>query len=256
MAASGSTNWQETELGIITEACELVGLIPLGGTPKPALISSCRRTLMQEVRALEKMGLRLWARERTNTIYVTLGGASSTQLVINTGVYYLAPDTLEIMSDASFLRDTSGSDDVDTPLVQMSLRDYQQEARKDQTGRPTRFLVEPNAVDTSATSRQPAVLRVTFHPVPDESSRYEFHYVRTRKLQDFDAPANEWDGPPKWVRFVTYALAVALAFKGSCNANVMRRLKEELEQERALLLPEDTEKGDMQLIPDVPVMGY
>ena len=64
MATSGSIDFNSTRDDIITEALELLGVLPEGVTPTAAQLTSSARTLNQMVKAWQSKGTNLWVNQR------------------------------------------------------------------------------------------------------------------------------------------------------------------------------------------------
>ena len=65
MAKSGSIDYELTRDDIITEALELLGVLPEGGSPSAAQLTSCARTLNSMLKAWQTRGTHLFVNQRT-----------------------------------------------------------------------------------------------------------------------------------------------------------------------------------------------
>lgn len=248
MSTSGSYNFQFTRAGIIREALDLIGAIPQGKEPTAIQTSDAARKLEMVMQSLTIDGIRLWSRERTNVLYA-VAGVVRTTVLSGTAGYLLAPDTLEIMSDAVVIR----RDSMDTKLSAMTVEEYQLVDQKSLAGMPTSFCVEWNVanVDTPSSKTFQGGLRLTLWPVPDNSTD-AIYYVRTRKLADFDSQSDDPDAPVRWTRCLVYGLAYELALRDGMPPVDRKEILEQFRTERERLRRNDSPTGNLSMCPQLP----
>ena len=251
MATSSSYNSSMTASQILKHAFDLVGAVPTGQELTPSQLDRGYRSLNMVIRSLELEGCRIHARSIDNRVATSAGGTLGTTLTAGTGTYYLAPETLEVMSDGVILRNSSS---IDMQLMAMSLDDYQKISNKSQSGIPSQFVIQPNVAQTDTVVMQGA-LQITLWPVPNAST-YSIRYIRTRKLSDFDSQTDDPDVPQRWIALLVYGVAVWEATRSGLQVAERQMLMAQFAAEKALVLRDDTERGDIYLIPEIPMVRY
>lgn len=247
MSTSGSYNFQFTRAQIIREALDLIGALPQGKEPTAIQTSDAARKLNVVVQSLTIDGIRLWTQERTNALYVAT--VLQTTLTSGTASYELAMDTLEVAAESTVIRHSG----FDTKLVPLSVHEYQLIDQKTLSGLPTSYLVEWNVANVNIASGKTfqGGLRMTFWPVPNDSTD-QVHYVRTRKLADFDAQNNDPDAPVKWTRCLIYGLAYELALRDGMPPADRKEILEQFKMERERLRFDDSPRGNLTMCPGTP----
>jgi len=236
LATSGSFNWDQTRNQIVTDALRTVGAIDQEGSPSAAQLSNGCEALNSIVKNLQTMGLGLWAREWTtaaltastmlthnavNYICVrshtssaagavgdepgvgndwetfwmvggTGGGAWATATAYNAiGDFVPASDTIFI--EEAFIR----RNNFDHPMRVVRYADYL-------TGVGAKYSTGlPSVLTFNNSLASPVVLMSP----QSESASDIVNYLRYRKLEDFDAAADNPDSPASWVELLVFALA-------------------------------------------------
>lgn len=240
MATSGSYDWTQTRDQIVTRSLRIIGAIDQHGSPDANELANACEALNAIVKNLQTMGLALWAREWTtaalaastllthNAVNYTcvrshtssaagatgdepgvgndwetfwrVAGAGGAAWVTATaynaiGDFVPAADTIFI--EEAFVR----RDDYDHPLHIVRYADYLGGVgAKYSTGLPT----------TLAFNNSIAAPYAFTHPQSDDADDI-IHYLRYRKLEDFDATADNPDAPVSWIEALVFALARRLS---------------------------------------------
>lgn len=273
MAVSGSYDWTLTRNQIITDALEDLGAIDAGGTLDDADLAVASTKLNGIVKTLKNKHIHLWAVERETKTFVassavTNGGSTyrctkghtsaatdepgvgadwTTYWVLDAvdgaGAWVLATaytsnneftvadDTIGI--DAAFIRDGG----YDYPIDIISYEQYSKIFDKSREGKPYCLVLDMQ--------RTP---EVTLYYHPDEITEYVLHYQRIRKLQDFDAAGNHWDGPESWIPLLVKMLRYELAPKFGISLQERLVFKLEADEELKIVKRDDREPEEEEYI--------
>ena len=269
MATSGSYDWTLTRDEIITDALEDLG----ASNPNNTLRNQAARKLNGIVKTLRTRHIHLWTEEWVTQTFVVssavtnngttyrcikghtssatdepgVGADSSTYWIVDdaaTGAvawalttaytsnneFAVAADTLGISN--VFMRDAG--DDYDVDIV--GFAKYAEILDKAEQGRPY-WLVFNRQVTP----------QVILHYHPDLTT-YVLHYQRVRKLEDFDAGTDNWDGPVTWIPLLVKMLRYEMAGKFDVSMQERFVLKQEAEEEMRLVKREDREPEDEEYI--------
>ncbi len=246
MALSGSFDWTLTRDDIIKQSLEDIQVIKPEDTPNSDQLTAGSRRLNGIVKRLQNKNIYLWSREwvtqtftassvvtNGSTIYrcikghtssatdepgtganwttywvedssATSGGAWVTSTAYaSIGDFTVAADTIGI--DDMFIRDV----DSDTPVDLISSEEYAKISTKGTEGKPTKAVFDRQLTPV-----------VYLYKQPDDTD-YVLHYLRVRKLQDFDAGSNNFDGPESWLPLLVKMLA--FDFCGTYNIPIAER---------------------------------
>lgn len=232
MATSGSYDFTRTRDQIINRAYRIV--TQTEDDPTPDEMVDIAEALEGLVKALQNRHVHLWTREwvtktltassevtatdstiwtcirshtssATNrpitgadhTTYWALAGSTGGVWVTGTaytsvGDFQVAADTLAI--EGMFVR----HDGNDTPVNPLMLEEYFSLPDKDNTGLPNQYVFHRKLLPL-----------VILNPIPDATD-YVLHYLRTRKLEDFDSGSYTPDFPENWISPLTWALAAEI----------------------------------------------
>lgn len=240
MATSGSFNWDVTRNQIVHRSLRIIGAIDQEGSPSAAQLANACEALNSIVKNLQTMDLGLWARDWTtaaltastllthNAVNYTcvrshtssvagatgdepgvgndwetfwmLGGTGGAAWVTATaynsiGDFVPASDTIYI--EQAFIR----RNDVDHPLDIIRYGDYL-------NGVGTKYATGiPNVLAFNNSLASPYAFMA---PMSDSVTDI-VHYLRYRKLEDFDAAADNPDAPVAWIEVLVFALARRLS---------------------------------------------
>ena len=269
MTTSGSYDWTLTRDEIITDALEDLG----ASNPNSTLREQAARKLNGIVKTLRTRHIHLWTEDRVTQTFVVssavtnngttyrcikghtssatdepgVGADSSTYWIVDdaaTGAvawalttaytsnneFTVADDTLAMSSP--YIRDEGN----DYPLDIIGFAKYSEIWDKAEQGRPY-WLVFNRQITP----------QVTLHYHPDLTT-YVLHYLRVRKLEDFDAGTDNWDGPVTWIPLLVKMLRYEMAGKFDVSMQERFVLKQEAEDEMRLVKREDREPEDEEYI--------
>lgn len=222
MPTSGTATFNLDLQELIEEAGERCGYeIRTGHDFKTA-----RRSLNLMFADWANRGLNMWTFEE-----------ASVSLVAGTAAYTLPADTVDVME--AYIRTGSGATQVDITVERLSVSDFAAIPNKTLDGRPIQMLVQ----------RETAAPRVTFWPVPDDSTTYTFQYWRLRRIQDAGDGVNTQDMPFRFLNAMVAGLAYYLAMKVPGGMDRLAVLKEQYQDMMMAAMDEDREKADVRLVP-------
>jgi hypothetical protein len=235
MATSGSTDWTRTRNQIISRALRIVGILSAEDSPTSNQLENANEALNSMVKAWQNDAIFLWTRDwETKTFSVSsevtgtdgkiyecirshtsatankpITGADYSTYWYNRGStggtwadatsysaigdFNVGSDTLDI--EKAFIRDNNSDTNVEIVALDRYLDVYQ----KFNTGKPYMLTIDKQLT--------PKVY--LYHP-PDSTS-YVLHYLRSRKLEDFDSAANNPDFPERWINALVWGLADELS---------------------------------------------
>ncbi len=240
MGTSGSFDWTATRNQIVNRSLRIIGAIDQEGSPTAAQLSNASEALNSIVKNLQTMNLGLWAREWT-----TKALAISTLLTHN-AVNYLCVRS-HTSSAAGATGDEPGVGDdwetfwmvggtggaawatataynaigdfvpaADTIYIEEA---FVRRADSDHPMRVIRYDAYLSDVGTKYSTGLPNVLAFNNSLADPHAFTYPqsdsvtdiIHYLRYRKLENFDGAANNPDAPVAWIEVLVFALARRLS---------------------------------------------
>jgi hypothetical protein len=131
------------------------------------------------------------------TTYWTKRGTTGGVWVVSTsygaiGDFTVADDTIGV--EMAFVRDGT----TDHPVEIITIDDYFLISEKSTTGIPSKMVFHRKLTP-----------QILLYPQPGSTS-YVLHYLRVRKLEDFDSGENTADFPESWINPLTWALAAEI----------------------------------------------
>lgn len=215
MAVSSSYAFNMNRTEILTDAWRLV----TGSTPSADELDRAATILGRKLKSLQDDGVIVTAVERT-----------SATITSGTATYTTGADTVDVLEVV--VRDTSGND---TPLQQISRREYMEIATKTTTGKPTQYYCE----------RTTSTVQILLYPVPTSSSA-TLQYSRVRVLRDMDSGSVTPDLPQRWMDALVYMVAADLALMLGAPVQRITYLKGLAQEARGEASSDASEKGDVQ----------
>lgn len=226
MTVSTNYSYDPQRNTLIEAALGLCGILPAGDSAGSRDVALGANLLDMELKALQGEGIVLRTVERA-TLTLTAGATD----------YTLPADTIDVIVDPNNLAGTivPASGGSETSVEAMRANEWLAIANKtDPQGRPTRVYIEKQAT-----------VKVVFWPVPDTESA-TFRYLRVRLLRDMDSGSVTTDLPSRWVKVITYGLAVHLARAKALESTVVTDLRREYMDEKAAVRGTDVERGPVQ----------
>lgn len=166
---------------------------------------------------------------------------SGTQaLTSGTAEYTMPSDTIDLIEHQ--LRTGTGTNQIDTALMRVSVSTYAQQTNKNTQGRPTQIYISRGASDVKA----------TVWPVPD-SDDYTLFYYRLKGIDGLNAGISGSAAiPPRFVPALVAGLAYMIAMKKPEALQRIIPLKELYEEQFNLAAAEDRERASLHLTPGRP----
>lgn len=218
MATSANYGFNLTADGIVKQALQISGLLPLGGRPQPTQAADAREILDVMLKGIQAKGVVLTCAERT-TLALTSGTAS----------YALPADTLDVEFPTTI---TASGGTNDTIVEKMVYGDYALISDKASAGMPTRVYVEKQAS-----------LTAIFWPVP--SASFTWNYRRVRTMRDMDAGNVNMDLTVRWLEAVVWKMAHRLSMASSLSASARAEIRAEAGNAEAVAMGQENERGDL-----------
>jgi len=209
---------------ILTAAIRLTGILPYGKQASADMIAATNVHFLLVLDELQSDNIVRKQLERTTL-----------SLVSGTAAYDLPTDVMDIELGSN---DTAGTiygatGSAETQVTVISLGDYTKLTDKATSARPSRVLVE----------RQ-ALTKLTFWPVPDSSSLV-FRYTKVRWLMQSETGAVNMDLRRNWTSYVVYAVAVGVCLDNSLFEKA-QMLKQWAAEKKALAQAGDSERGNIR----------
>jgi len=209
MATSGSTDFTVNRDEIIKDAMGVLGVLAEGESPKPAEMVKSSRALNMMVKQLMGQpnfiarGLKMWTRGRAS---LTLAAQNSFDLQPSGGDLDIA---IPVNIISANIKNTN---DIERPLFQMTLEEYEAISNKTAVSSPTKCYYERGLSS--------GVLYLDAVP-SDTTDTIELVYRRI--LEDFDTAADNPDFPQEWYEPLMWNLALKIApfFGVSPSQNVV-----------------------------------
>jgi hypothetical protein len=210
---------------LFEEAFERAGLEMRSGYD----LRTVRRSLNMLTLEWQNRGLNLFSIE------------SGTQaLTSGTAEYTMPSDTIDLIEHQ--LRTGTGTNQIDTALMRVSVSTYAQQTNKNTQGRPTQIYINRGASDVKA----------TVWPVPD-SDDYTLFYYRLKGIDGLNAGISGSAAiPPRFVPALVSGLAYMIAMKKPEALQRIVPLKELYEEQFNLAAAEDRERASLHLTPGRP----
>ncbi len=158
-------------------------------------------------------------------------------LVAGTAEYTMPEETIDLIEHQ--LRTGTGTNQIDTALMRVSVSTYAQQTNKNSKGRPTQIYVNRGVSDVKA----------TVWPVPD-SDEYTLFFYRLKGIDGLDAGVSGSASiPPRFVPALVAGMAFQISMKRPEAADRSASLKQEYEQQFSLAAAEDRERASLHLTP-------
>lgn len=163
---------------------------------------------------------------------------SGTQaLTSGTAEYTMPADTIDLIEHQ--LRKGTGTNQIDTALMRVSVSTYAQQTNKNTRGQPTQIYINRGSSDVTA----------TLWPVPD-SDNYTLYFYRLKGMDGLSSGiSGNADFPPRFIPALVAGLAFHVAMKKPQAAMRAEALKTEYETQFNLAAGEDRERATVRLVP-------
>lgn len=204
-----STTYSVTRDQIISGALRKLQVIELGTTPDATTLANAAQSLNIMIKAWQSQGIKLWT-----VVEYTL------PLVANQSSYLIGPTgspTPDLVTDKplkviqAWLRNTSVSPQIDTPMQILSKQEYNILGSKASTGTPNSIFYD--ARTTSGT------LYTYLTPDATVATTYQLHFVGQKPINDITSGSDIPDFPSEWMQALVWGLADELALEYGCLVN-------------------------------------
>ncbi len=182
-----------------------------------------------------------WANRGLNLFTIESGTQT---LTAGTATYTLPTGTIDVIEHQ--LRTGTGTNQIDTALMRISVSTYAQQTNKQITGRPTQIFVQ----------RLPTSTTVTLWPTPDASQSYTLFYYRLKGIDGLAAGigADATSIPPRFVPALVAGLAYYIAMKKPESIDRVVPLKQMYEEQFEMAANEDRDRSSVMFTPFNPLM--
>ncbi len=237
------TKYSTNRDAIITRALRICGAIGQGETPTAVAITEGAEALNDLVKEMETDGMPLWK------VKVMTAFALTATQTYNIGVGSTVNQTAPLKVLQAFLRDTSTTPNLDTPLLIDTQQDYLYMGSKTATGSPNQIWYDPPGPGIITVSDLKGVL--TVYPLPDASAIANKQIVLVAHLpfDDFVASTDIPDFPSYWYNAVKWGLAAELAYEYGVALAERSMIAKRADEHREKALSFGTEEGSLYLRP-------
>jgi len=239
-----TTTYSVTRDQVILAALRKLGQIEPGDTAATVdsnIISNCAQSLNLMLKQWMTDGIKLW----TYNEYVLPLVASQTSYVIGpSGPGLVGDKPLRLIQGQglTFLRNTSVTPNIDTPMQILSRQEYLSLGSKFSTG--TTNSVYLDVGKTSST------LYVYLTPDATTATNYQLHFTAQRPINDILTSTDVPDFPNEWMQALVWGLADQLAIEFDVPANHRQEILMRAEKYKSMLEDWDVEASSTMFIPD------
>jgi len=226
MSTSGTTSFNLTASGIVTEAFDLCGI----GSEGEAINADMNERAMRSLNLIVKA----WGSSQ----HLWVQTAKSVALVASQASYPLSPKPLRVVE----VRRRVTSSQIDTPLSEWARQTYTEQPGKTTASIPVAFYYDPQ-LTAGALYIWPTASAATA-----ASMTLELTYLR--RIEDFDASADDADLPQEWLMALSYALADQLAVKYVSDGGRRQELAARAAALKAEIQQFDTEPASLYMQPN------
>ena len=233
------TTYSITRDQIISSALRKLGALELGDTPDANTVTNAALILNLMIKHWQTDGIKLW----TTTEYTVPLTASKTSYTIGptgTSSDITADRPMKLIQ--GWLRNTSVTPNIDTPLQILSKQEYNILGSKFSTGTANSVYLFP--LQTTST--------VYFFLTPDTATatNYVARLIARRPLGDISASGDMPDFPNEWMNALVWGLADQLALEYSSPLNHRAEIQAKATLYKDQLNDWDVEAESTFFIPD------
>jgi len=192
---------------IIQLSLRKLGVLELGATPDPATIANASLALNLFIKQMATKGLKLWKVNElvvdliTNQTKYVIGPASTGTVDLDTA------KPLKVIQ--AWLRNTSVTPFVDTPLQLLSQQEYNTLGSKFSQGTSNSVYYEVR--------NNTGNIYTYLTPDANSSSNYELHLVAQQPMEDINTGKDIPDFPTEWMNTLVWNLADQLSIEYSVS---------------------------------------
>lgn len=239
MPTSGSVNYVQNTLGILTRAGRIAKQIGDGESPNSTQTTQWMHALNDLVKEWQADGMALWAvREYALPV---VAGTFRYDIGVN---YTLAlPAPLKVIQYWNRTNATG----ADSPQTIITRNEYELLSNKSSLGYPTQLWYVPPG--NATTGEAFGTVRLFPTPSADFANNYTVYFTGERPLEDFDATTDLLDFPSYWINAVTWGLADQIAYEGQVGLAERAMISKKAMEHKDTALSWGTEEGSFKIQP-------
>jgi hypothetical protein len=233
---------------IILDALQDLRVVQDGASPTTGDTTDAIRKLNFLLKKWATKGLMLWT---LDTLVIPMVASKTFYTIGPAGADFISYRPLRAL-DGTYARQTSGGQNLDTPLQLLSRMDYMNLGNKGSTGVINSFYYDPQMSTTVGGVSQPSTAYnpansvgiVYVYVTPSDTTRTLYLQVQ-RPIQEITTGTQTFDLPLEWYEALTKNLGAELADKYEVPENRLMRIK----QEAKFLLDEIVDWGATEQAP-------
>lgn len=235
-----STNYTVTAQQIINYTFRKLGIIEASQTPDDAEMEYALLALNLLVKQMVISGLKLWTINEYSLDLVS--GQNNYELSEEMSAPYNVYKPIKLIQ--AWLRNTSVSPNIDTPIQKISRQEYNILGSKFSTGMPNSIYLD----NTTATTAS-----VYLYLTPDDfvASTYKLYFTAQRPISDLATVNDIPEFPIEWMQALVWGLADQLAIEYDVPANIRQEIAIKASAYMQALEAWDTEYTSVFFQPDM-----
>ncbi len=236
-----SSNYSITRDQIIITALRKLGVVEPGDTSSTIdsnVIANCAQALNLMIKQWMTEGIKLWTVTELNFTMVS-----------NQTSYTVSPSGSDVTSDKplrilqAWIRNTSVTPNIDTPLQILSKQEYNTLGSKFSTGTTNSIYLNPGV--TSST------VRLFLTPDVATATNYSVYMVVQRPINDINTATDTPDFPNEWMQALVWGLADQLSLEYGLPVNHRQEVNIRAERYKEQLVGWDVENESTMFQPDI-----
>lgn len=232
-----TTTYSITRDAIISAALRKLQVLELGATPDANTVTNAAQLLNIMIKAWQSNGIKLWTIDE----YVLPLVASQKKYTISpSGSDLTASKPLKVLQ--AWLRNTSVTPNVDTPVSLLSRQEYNLLGSKSSTGTVNSIWYDPRATTGE--------LYTYLTPDATCATNYQLYFVAQRPMTDVSLSSDIPDFPTEWTQSLVWGLADELAIEYGCHINVRNEINAKANMYRSQLEEFDVESTSTFFSPE------
>ena len=232
-----TTNYSVSRDTIISTALRKLQVLELGTTPDTDTVDNSAQALNILIKAWQSQGIKLWT---INEITLTLIASQTLYVIGPVGPDLTTDKPLKVIQ--AFMRNTSVTPNIDTPIVIASRNEYNLLGTKYSTGMINTIYYDPRLTDGN--------LYVWNTPDSNTATNYQLHLVVQSPLADISLSTDIPDFPNEWMQSLIWGLADELSIEYGLPANHRAEIAQKAIMYRKEMEDWDVETSSSFFTPD------
>lgn len=228
---------------ICLQALQELNAIAIGQTPLPEQLTHARQNLNALMQSWLAMGVNVWTLVR-----------SKMTLTVGQPNYQLGHNIRELRIDECRIQTSTGVNEIDYPLVEISRREYWILPQQQTQGRPVQIYQERNRVLAVEGEDTQGNVMAWLYPTPDMA--YVLQFAAVRRYNDVNSPLDDMDFPASWTLALKYGLALHLVGRYAQSVTNTQRIQKLYDEQMKIARGDDHERGGFRVMPTYPRGGY